>query len=96
MTRRIVWIVLAFAVGLVAGHGLPGSGEGSLLGAAPALAGEALSVRDGQVFVTSDGASVYLWKRSGDRVSLIGECIRTEEGSGAATFVWLPGVERES
>jgi len=96
MTRRALWIVLAFAAGALAGRISLGPGGGSLLGASPALAGDALSVQEGQVFVTADGSSVYLWKRTGDRVSLLGHCARTEEGRAAATFVWLPGVERES
>lgn len=97
MSRRVLWIVLALAVGVLAGRGLlPGLEGGTPLAPTPALAGNALTVEDGQVFVTADGASVYLWRRSGDRVTLLGQCSRTEEGTAAATFVWMPGVERES
>lgn len=96
MSRRVLWIVLALAVGVLGGRGLLGFGGGTPLAPTPALAGNALSVEDGQVFVTADGASVYLWRRAGDRITLLGQCARTEEGTAAATFVWMPGVERES
>ena len=88
--------MLAFAAGLLAGRGFLGDSGSSLLGATPALAGDAILVKDGQVFVTTDGPNAYLWSRSGDRLSLLGHCARTEEGTAAATFVWMPGVERES
>jgi hypothetical protein len=96
MSRRALWIVLAFAAGILAGRIPTGPGEGTMLAPAAALAGDATAVADGQVFVTSSGGSAYLWRRTGDRLTLLGECARTSEGKAAATFVWMPGVERES
>jgi hypothetical protein len=96
MSRRALWIVLAFAAGILAARIGTGPGEASLLAPSAALAGDAMAVSDGQVFVTSNGASAYLWRRTGDRLTLLGECARTAEGKAAATFVWMPGVERES
>ena len=88
--------LLAFAAGILAGRIGTGPGEATLLAPAAALAGDTLSVSDGQVFVTSDGPNTFLWRRNGDRLTLLGECARTSEGKAAATFVWMPGVERES
>ena len=87
MSRRTLWIVLAFAVGALAGRAFLGSETTAWLGAAPAMAGDAAAVEDGQTFVTADGPSTYLWRRSGDRLELLGECTRTPEGKAQATFV---------
>jgi len=63
----------------------------------PALAGSIASVKDGETFVSTDGGNAYLWRRNGDRIELVGQCVRTVGGPEAqATFVWLPGVERRS
>ena len=96
MSRRTLWIVLTFVAGALAGRYFTGAEGESFLGATPAVAGQVLPIADGQTFVTSHEGSAYLWRRTGDRLSLLGECARTAEGTAAATFVWLPGVERES
>lgn len=68
-----------------------------LFAPAPAAAGEILEVEDGATFISTDGGSAYLWRRHGNRIELVGQCVRTTDASEAqATFVWLPGVERRS
>jgi hypothetical protein len=96
MLKRTLWIALAFAAGALAAATWLGPLGESGLGVAPALAGDAMSVDDGQVFVTTDGPNTYLWVRTGDRLRLLGQCARTGEAAVQATFVWMPGVERES
>lgn len=67
-------------------------------GPTPALAGDVVSVKDGETFVSTDGGAAYLWRRRGERIELVGQCVRTvaDGSSEQATFVWLPGVERRS
>jgi hypothetical protein len=64
----------------------------------PASAAEILGgVSEGEVFISTDGGSAYLWRRVADRIELIGVSSRIEKGpEGQASYVWLPGVERRS
>ena len=98
MSRRSLFFLIVFAAGLAAGRWLSEAGpQGSWLGPPAAHAGtEGMPLGDGAVFVTSDGPNAFLWRRAGDRLQLLGQCSRTAEGTAQATFVWMPGVERES
>jgi hypothetical protein len=67
------------------------------LGVTPAWAGEIESVKAGEMLISTDGGNAYLWRRNGERIELVGQCVRTMGGpEDQATFVWLPGVERRS
>jgi hypothetical protein len=97
MSRRDLFIAVAFGIGLVAGNLLSGSeNPSSFVGPTPAFAGpgNVIMLGDSQ-FLTTWESSAYLWSWDGARLSLDGQCARVDEGSTEqAQYVWLPGVER--
>ncbi len=97
MTRRVL-IVGAIALAAFLGARFSGS-ESAVpavsLGPPPALAGTPMAVAPGETFVSTDGGNAYLWRRTDDRIELVGQCVRVDpEATVQAPFVWLPGVER--
>ena len=100
MSYRQVFVLVAFAAGLLAGNLLSGSGDspaGTLVAPTPALGQSGSIMPLGKdMFVSTDGPNAYMWQWDGSRVVLLGECARVEADSRQATYTWLPGVERGS
>jgi hypothetical protein len=63
-----------------------------------AQAGEIVTgVSDGEIFISTDGGSAYMWQRWGeDRIVLLGVCSSIKGPQGQASYVWNPGVEKRS
>jgi hypothetical protein len=99
MSRRSWALALALALSFAVGH-VVGSRQGLpavLPGVAPAYADGALQIDANATFVSTHEGNAYLWRREGDRLVLVSQCVRLEGGSdGQATYVSLPGVERGS
>lgn len=100
MSRGHLFILLALAVGLVAGSLLGGSGvsdPADLIGVSPAHASNGVQILDRSTFLSADGANAYVWRWDGERVTLVGQCSRIDvESTEQAPFVWMPGVEKGS
>ncbi len=97
--RRWVLAGIALGLGFLVGRSQVAPNPGAAFSIpATAVAGEVLSdVGPGNTFLSTDGGNAYLWRRTGDRIELLGQCQRAEGGdAGQAGYVWLPGVERRS
>jgi hypothetical protein len=97
MVRRSWILVLCVAVSFALGWLSGGGGASPSLGVSPAYAGGPLEVGSSATFVSTDGGNAYLWRRDGDRLVLLNQCMRIQGAAeGQATYVSLPGVERGS
>jgi len=63
----------------------------------PVQAAEIVSgVSDGEIFISTDGGSAYMWQRWDDRIVLLGVCSTIKGPTGQASYTWNPGVEKRS